>query len=1801
LGDRILLLAATLNASGLEGGGTIRVGGDYRGQGHLPNALETTVSQDSTIRADALQQGDGGQIIVWADDTAHVHGTLTARGGAVSGNGGLIETSGRRSLNLTSIPDASAANGVGGLWLIDPTNISLVAGGGGAIGTNAVDVANINAALNAGTSVLITTDIGGIEAGNITQDAPIDKTAGTLATLTLEAANNIVLNSTITSTVGGLNLVLNADSDGSGNGNVTINAPIATGGGNITVNGTSTTGTGILSFSTIDSGGGNLLFNGSSNVPTVGTFLRGIEIQGDGITSGGGDITFNGSSTNESAILVFSPIASNGGEITFNGVGTGTFGTVRGVEIQNIVTSDGGNINLLGVGVNEEGIRLDGTLDAGTGNIVLAADRLNLATGFGEPGIAGSGTLLIQPVTPELSFTVGGAGDPSTTFLNETELGIFTNGFSAITIGRDDSSGVLTLGGNVTFNDPVILRSPTGNGAINTSGFTLTGGDNATLTLLANQNITTGAIANPGRNITLTSTAGTINTTGGILDTSLIPETVNPGVISGVGGNITLSAANLVLGDLSTLVRSGNFENAGDVSLTTTNGNISVGNINTQALSYFGFIANGGDVIMTATNGNITVNGTILTNATAVGAIDTAENSGAVRLSAPTGTITLANTISTSAVGFGASTVTGNGGEITVDAATINLDAALIESGGTIIGDGATVGLGGAIAFIGNTILSQPTTTLNSESASGSGSITFSNSVNGTTAGNNALILNAGNAEVTFDAALGNNTALGNLRINSTGTTRLNRNVVAVSLTTNAGGTTQISGTITTTGNAGQIYNDPVTLLDDVALIGDELDFNSTVSGSGVLRLQPFSENRAIALGLSTDSGTNSLDLLSSDLNALQDGFSSILIGTTNGTGTITLAHALSFNDPVTLLGGSTLITPNRNIVWNLTSAQGGDLNSLFPNGLQFNNIEILQAGTGNDTFVFANGVQFGGTIQAGSGTDQFDYANFTDNVTVNLADLATSGIESVVGTTAASSTLIATNTVNNWTLTGSDTGTVNNIGFSSFQTLVGGTSDDRFVVNDGVTVTNLIEGGSGRLFISGNTFTLSGDLSANGDIIVQATQDLRTGNIITEGFNLQLTSDRGSIDTTAGTLNTSSANRNGGAIALNAFGNITTQDLLASGVNGGTITLNSATGIVSTGNLITTGTVNGGNITVRAEEAITTREIRSNGSSGRGGNVLLDPSGDIQVALIDAQGGTFGGNVDIFTDRFFRATDQFSDRTGTSASISTTGGTSGGNIFIRYRSIDQTPFVVGTATSNGTVGAITSGNYTIPAGSSFTQNYRLGNITLFNGIIPPNDNNGNGNNGNGNNGNGNGNNGNGNNNNPPDDEPQQRTDRNRSSDDVLTSAIDEPPPPPPQVIQVATLDEARSNLLKIQAQINVNTALVYIRFSPANLSEDLDFASAESNSTQQFADYFGRAVATQGIRIVRQPRGSDRLEIMVITGHGDPIIHEMTNVTRAQVKDVAERFQRQVTDVRRTNSNVYLTSAQQLHQWFITPIEADLQAQNIQTLAFVLDNGLRSVPIAALHDGNQFLVEKYSLGLLPSISLTDTSYVDIRGVQVLAMGASEFQTLPALPAVPIELNTIANDLWEGRVFLNQAFTLANLKAERWARPFGIVHLATHGEFRPGKPENSYIQFYDQRIGLDQLQDLGLNDPPVELLVLSACRTALGDDQAELGFAGLAVQAGVKSALASLWYVSDEGTLGFMTEFYRQLQDTPIKAEALRQTQLAMLRGEVRLEAGELRGSRGTISLPETFTQGSDRNLSHPFYWSAFTLVGSPW
>ncbi|MGF1494513.1 MAG: CHAT domain-containing protein, partial [Microcoleaceae cyanobacterium] len=343
-----------------------------------------------------------------------------------------------------------------------------------------------------------------------------------------------------------------------------------------------------------------------------------------------------------------------------------------------------------------------------------------------------------------------------------------------------------------------------------------------------------------------------------------------------------------------------------------------------------------------------------------------------------------------------------------------------------------------------------------------------------------------------------------------------------------------------------------------------------------------------------------------------------------------------------------------------------------------------------------------------------------------------------------------------------------------------------------------------------------------------------------------------------------------------------------------------------------------------------------------------------------------------------------------------------------------------------------------------------------------------------------------------------------------------------------------------------------------------------------------------------------DKLELVLMSSSGEPIRRSVVEATPEKLSSTIHNLYLKITNPREHTTKGYREPAQQLYQWMIQPIESDLQQMGATTLLFSLGKGLRSIPIATLWDGQQHLIEKYNYSIIPTTSLVDMKYSSLKETDVLAMGASEFQDKAALPAVPTELSTITT-LWPGQSFLNESFTLDNLRNQRQQKNYEVIHLATHADFQPGTSNDSYIQLWDGRLPISQLPGLNWDTPPVELLVLSACRTAVGDQNAELGFAGLAIQAGVKSAIASLWHVNDESTLALMSQFYNDLHKSSIKAGALRKAQLAMLQGKVRLESGQLHTEYGTVPLPPEFEGVTSADFSHPYYWSGFAMIGAPW
>ena len=377
------------------------------------------------------------------------------------------------------------------------------------------------------------------------------------------------------------------------------------------------------------------------------------------------------------------------------------------------------------------------------------------------------------------------------------------------------------------------------------------------------------------------------------------------------------------------------------------------------------------------------------------------------------------------------------------------------------------------------------------------------------------------------------------------------------------------------------------------------------------------------------------------------------------------------------------------------------------------------------------------------------------------------------------------------------------------------------------------------------------------------------------------------------------------------------------------------------------------------------------------------------------------------------------------------------------------------------------------------------------------------------------------------------------------------------------------------------------------------DFATS-SRSATEIAEHLSEIRDRTDINpaVVWAIPQDDFLRLLLITPDRQFIIRQIRGANRERLTARITELEEAISDAK---SLAYMPPARIIYQWLFEPLDPFLEAEQIDTLLLCTGPTLRSLPFAALHDGEKFVIEKYQIARIPAFNLTDTDYQAKSDKNVLAMGASKFNDLPPLPGVEVELNTIVPQLWSGEKIINRDFTIDNFQQAHQQGDFDIVHIASHSKFNTGSPEDSYIQFSDRKLSLEQLADLELELPPVDLLVLSACETALGDKDAEFGFAGLAMQAGVKSAIASLWTINDTGTVLLMSEFYQQLQSTNIKAEALRKAQMRMLQQEVFVEGNKVRGSAVEVDLPETVFQTEAQNFSHPFYWAGFTLIGNPW
>jgi CHAT domain-containing protein len=284
------------------------------------------------------------------------------------------------------------------------------------------------------------------------------------------------------------------------------------------------------------------------------------------------------------------------------------------------------------------------------------------------------------------------------------------------------------------------------------------------------------------------------------------------------------------------------------------------------------------------------------------------------------------------------------------------------------------------------------------------------------------------------------------------------------------------------------------------------------------------------------------------------------------------------------------------------------------------------------------------------------------------------------------------------------------------------------------------------------------------------------------------------------------------------------------------------------------------------------------------------------------------------------------------------------------------------------------------------------------------------------------------------------------------------------------------------------------------------------------------------------------------------------------------------------------LPPASEIYSWLIEPAEADIKASGVTTLVFVLDGALRNIPMSLLYDrqNQQYLIEKdYDIALSSGLQLTNPQPLTRKPIKVLAAGVTRDYPkyrFPPIPKVENELKQIKQIFGDSEILLNKEFTFNSLQQQLETSDFPVVHLATHGQFSSTSDETFILsgeQSGDPIIKVKEFDNLLRagslrRSQPIELLVLSACNTAEGDNQAVLGLAGVAVRAGARSTLATLWGANDDATSVLMGKFYENLASNTqlTKAHALREAQLALLKTK-------------------------DSQYRHPYYWAPFVLIGN--
>jgi len=416
------------------------------------------------------------------------------------------------------------------------------------------------------------------------------------------------------------------------------------------------------------------------------------------------------------------------------------------------------------------------------------------------------------------------------------------------------------------------------------------------------------------------------------------------------------------------------------------------------------------------------------------------------------------------------------------------------------------------------------------------------------------------------------------------------------------------------------------------------------------------------------------------------------------------------------------------------------------------------------------------------------------------------------------------------------------------------------------------------------------------------------------------------------------------------------------------------------------------------------------------------------------------------------------------------------------------------------------------------------------------------------------------------------------------------------------------------QRPIPYGLLLAAVLVNPGSfLLQDRAMASPPSPPTSQPLAAYNPSAYTPAVLQLSfnksKTQGKDFLDLTLIPAEGELVgrrIEVNTEEFRRTLRDFYGLLARQ-EPLRYQDPK---SPARLLYQLLIAPIEPELRRRGVTTLLLAPDAGLQAVPYAALHDGTTSFGERYAFSLTPVLGLLPRDLPDPQATtaattQQLVLGASRFDGLAPLPLVPQEVGQIAR-LAPSESYVDRAFTPEVLVNRAGDPAIRRVHVATHAEFQPGGPSRSRIFAGQGALDLSRFASLRQrrDGVPLELFVLSACRTALGDPDSELGFAGLALQAGARSAIGTLWYVDDLATSVFFVQFYRYLETGMPKAEALQATRRALANGQIRLQGDRILGPDGATLLDQLTPVQQRRveaGLQHPFFWAGIALIGTPW